>query len=156
MCLILYNEYVVKVTLTLEADVFNLYLEMRKQRLSRWLRDLELNTGLARPCSRPPCWLLHGDSELHARPSEGSSPQIPTVSLPFQLYPALLLTSPRHPVPLTSSGASVAPEVNWNHTLLPSVQEEMGALPASGQAARAIFSPLERLCKCRSQCRWLG
>lgn len=69
MCLILYNEYVVKVTLTLEADVINLYLEMRKRRLSRWLRDLELNTGLARPCSLPPCWLLHGDSELHACPS---------------------------------------------------------------------------------------
>lgn len=48
MCLILYNEYVVKVTLTLEADVINLDLEMRKRRLSKWLRDLELNTGLAR------------------------------------------------------------------------------------------------------------
>ena len=99
MCLILYNECVVKVTLTLEADVINLYLEMRRRRLSKWRWDLEQNPDLARPCSLPPCWLLLGDSELHSCPSEGSSPQIPTVSLPFQLYS---LSSSPAPSPCSS------------------------------------------------------
>lgn len=78
----------------------------------------------------------------------------------FSPLPALLYSPPHQPPsPCSShvlrSQCGPRSEGLEPHTIT-SVQEEMGALPASGQAERAIFSPLERLCKCRSQCRWPG